>query len=79
VSYRNRAVKPSAALWAFVAVANVVVLAFTAGLWLVVVGAAVAMCALGVRGGRRFQGSAAGAARTAPFSVPARAVVPRRR
>lgn len=79
MSYRSRTVKPSAALWAFVAVANVVVLAFTAGLWLVVVAAAVAMCALGVRGGRRFQGSPAGYARTASFSVPARSAVPRRR
>ena len=79
MSYRNRTVKPSALLWAFVAVANVVVLAFTAGLWLVVVAAVLGVCALGMRGGRWFQGSPVGYPRTAAIRIPARPAVSRRR
>jgi hypothetical protein len=79
MSYRSRTVKPSTALWAIVAAANVVVLAFTAGLWLVVVAAAIGMCAMVVRGGRLFQGSPVGYARPAPVRMPSRSVVPRRR
>ena len=79
MSYRSRTVKPSTMLWAIVAVANVVVLAFTAGLWLIVVAAAVGLCAVGVRGGRTFQGSPVGHARPAPVRIASRPVVPRRR
>jgi hypothetical protein len=60
MSYRSRSVKPSTVLWTFVAAANIIVLAATAGLWLIVM-TVVACCGVwGMRGGRRFQGSPAG-------------------